>query len=292
MGADDSRALVLTFALSRRILRPVGELTAAAGRMQRGELDVQVQARGHDEIGELGRAFNAMAARLAETERLRRQMVSDVAHELRSPVTNLRCSLEAIQDGLVPADRANIDMLHEETLFLQRLISDLQELALAEAGRLQLHLGDVNVEEVIRRAAASMSKSPGAAIAIDAEAHLPEVRGDADRLEQVLRNLLSNARRHTPADGAITVSATRSGVGLRIAIRDTGSGISAEHLPHVFDRFYRADQSRARATGGAGLGLAIARQLVSAHGGTLAVSSEGTGSGATFTIDLPSAPSS
>lgn len=280
-------ALVLTFALSRRILRPVGELKAAAGRMERGELDVQVPVRGHDEIGDLGHTFNTMAARLAETERLRRQMVNDVAHELRSPVTNLRCTLEAIQDGLSPADRASIDALHEETLFLQRLISDLQELALAEAGRLALNLGEVDLEEVIRRAAAGMSKAPGASVGVSVEPNLPPVAGDADRLEQVLRNLLSNARRHTPADGRITIEASRVEGALRITVQDTGTGIPPEHLPHVFDRFYRADQSRARATGGAGLGLAIARQLVAAHGGTISVASGGDGQGTTFTVAIP-----
>jgi two-component system sensor histidine kinase BaeS len=214
-------------------------------------------------------------------------MVTDVAHELRSPVTNLRCSLEAIQDGLAPADRASIDALHEETLFLQRLISDLQELALAEAGGLQLHLGDVTVEEVIRRAIGALSNAPGAAIAVTIEPRLPPVHGDADRLEQVLRNLLSNARRHTPPAGTITVTAARVAGCVRIAVADTGSGIPAEHLPHVFDRFYRADQSRARATGGAGLGLAIARQIVAAHAGLLKAESPGPGRGATFTLDLP-----
>ncbi len=282
-------ALVLTFALSRRILRPVGELREAAERLQRGELDVQVAVRGDDEIAELGRTFNRMAAQLAGTERLRRQMVSDVAHELRSPVTNLRCMLEAVQDGLAPADRAGIDALHEETLFLQRLIADLEDLALADAGRLQLRRDEVNVGEVVRRAAGSMAKAPGAAIAVRVEPDLPCIRGDADRLEQVVRNLLSNARRHTPADGTIRVSAAPAERSLRIAVQDTGSGIAREHLSRVFDRFYRADPSRARATGGAGLGLAIVRELVTAHGGTIRVDSAGEGQGATFTIDLPAA---
>ena len=286
-GAVVAVALILTFMLSRRILRPVGELKAAAERMERGDLDVQVAVRGADELGELGRTFNSMAARLAETERLRRQMVSDVAHELRSPVTNLRCTLEAIQDGLAQPDRANLDALLEETLFLQRLITDLQELALADAGRLQLHMAEVNVEAVVRRAAAAMSASPGAPLALEIADDLPPVRGDADRLEQVLRNLLTNARRHTPAGGRIIVAASRCGAGVRIVVADTGSGIAAEHLPHVFDRFYRADQSRARATGGAGLGLAIVRQLVTAHGGTVTAASGGAGQGATFTIDMP-----
>jgi two-component system sensor histidine kinase BaeS len=280
-------ALVLSFGLSRQILRPVGELKAAAARMESGDLDVQVQVRGRDEIADLGRTFNSMASRLAETERLRRQLVSDVAHELRSPVTNLRCTLEAIQDGLAPADRASIDALHEETLFLQRLISDLQELALAEAGRLTLNLGDVDLEDVMRRAASAMAKAPGAVITVAVNADLPRIVGDADRLEQVLRNLLSNARRHTPADGSISVGASPEDAVVRITVQDTGAGIPSEHLPHVFDRFYRADQSRARATGGAGLGLAIARQIVAAHGGVIEATSAGAGLGTTFTIDIP-----
>ncbi|HEX6974366.1 MAG TPA: ATP-binding protein, partial [Vicinamibacterales bacterium] len=218
----------------------------AAERMQRGELGVQVEVRGRDEIAELGQAFNSMASRLAETERLRRQMVSDVAHELRSPVTNLRCTLEAIQDGLAPLDRAGIDALHEETLFLQRLVADLQDLAVAEAGGLGLNATDVDILAIVRRAAGALSDATGAPITIDVPPGLPRIRGDADRLEQVLRNLLSNARRHTPADGTITVTASADAEQLRITVRDTGAGIAAEHLPHVFDRFYRADQSRAR----------------------------------------------
>jgi two-component system sensor histidine kinase BaeS len=229
-----------------------------------------------------------MADRIAETERLRRQMVSDVAHELRSPVTNLRCTLEAIQDGLAQPDRARLDALVDETLLLQRLIGDLQDLALAEAGRLRLHLADVEVETVVRRAA-STTASTGAAAPVDVvvEGSPGLALVDADRLEQVMRNLLNNARTHTPADGRITVRLSTTDEAVTIAVHDTGRGIDAEHLPHVFDRFYRADTSRARATGGAGLGLAIVRQLVLAHGGTVGVTSRGAGMGSTFTVTLP-----
>lgn len=284
-------ALVLTFALSRRILQPVSALTAAAVRMTRGDLDVRVEARGSDEIAELSRAFNVMAGRIGETERLRRQMVSDVAHELRSPVTNLRCTLESIQDGLAAPDKQNIGALHDETLFLQRLIGDLQELALADAGHLELHRERVDVAAVVRSAAAPLaSVRDSAPIAIEVEPELPGVHGDADRLEQVIRNLLNNARTHTPPDGAVTVHIGRAGNMVRVEVRDTGRGISPEDLPHVFDRFYRADRSRARATGGAGLGLAIARQLVASHGGSLTASSEGLNRGATFAVFLPVMP--
>jgi signal transduction histidine kinase len=278
-------ALLLAFALSGRILRPVSELTAAARRMSQGDLDVRVTPRGDDEIARLARAFNEMAERLGQTERAKRQMVSDVAHELRSPVTNLRCGLEAIQDGLVALDRARIDALHSETLLLQRLIADLQDLALADAGGLALRPQRTDVAETVRRA---LGPDPGGApvrVAIDPGAGY--VTADPGRLEQMLRNLITNARRHTPGEGRIEIRATPADGQIRIAVADTGCGIPAEHLPHVFDRFYRADPSRDRATGGAGLGLAIVRRLADAHGGTVTAASEGQGTGTTVTISLP-----
>ena len=280
-------ALVLTFVIGGRILRPVSELTGAARRMREGDLDVRVPARGDDEIARLAVAFNDMAARLADTERVKRQMVSDVAHELRSPVTNLRCGLEAIQDGLASADRAHIDALHSETLLLQRLIGDLQDLALAESGGLSLHHEAVDLIAIAARAAAREPGSPGMRVEIDPAA--ATVRGDAARVEQMVRNLVDNARRHTPAGGEITIRTTREADTIAISVTDTGEGIAAEHLPRIFDRFYRADPSRDRATGGAGLGLAIVRRLAEAQGGTVTASSAGPGCGATFTIRL-SAP--
>ena len=288
-GAIGVIGLVLMFALSRRILRPVSALTVAARRMEAGDLDVRVDqyARGTDEIANLAHAFNAMAARLSETERLRKQMVSDVAHELRAPVTNLRCTLEAMQDGLLAPDRANVELLHEETLFLQRLISDLQDLSLADAGQLPLRSERVDVSVVLRRVIAALGQHTNdAAVDSDVPSGL-DVTGDPDRLEQVFRNIVANARRHTPAGGRIDIRAHRDGPSIVVEVTDTGAGIDAAHLPHVFDRFYRADPSRARATGGAGLGLAIVRQLIDAHGGTVTASSKGLGHGATFTVSLP-----
>ena len=282
-------ALFVLFTLSKHVLKPVSALTDAVKRMERGELDVRVADATHsnDEIGELAHAFNAMASRLAETERLRRQMVSDVAHELRSPVTNLRCTLESLQDGLVPLDRAHLDVLHEETLLLQRLISDLQELALADAGGLDLQIEQVSIGDSLRRAAATVNAGAGASIHVTVEDGLSPIDADPGRLDQILRNLLNNAQRHTPMDGRIEISVHHDHGGVRIDVRDTGSGIAEAHLPHVFDRFYRADQSRSRITGGAGLGLAIVRHLVSTHGGTIEAQSDGAGRGATFVIRLP-----
>jgi signal transduction histidine kinase len=282
-------ALMVTFMLSRRVLRPVTALTDAARRMESGDLAVRVDAQsGGDEIGDLAHAFNAMASRLGENERLRRQMVSDVAHELRSPVTNLRCTLEAMQDGLQPMNRIAVDALHEEALFLQGLISELQDLALAEAGRLDLHTEVADIEPIVRRAAAPFVATRGAEIEIQIAPALPAVHVDPARIEQVFRNLFSNARRHTPCDGRIVVTAEQGGESMvRISVRDTGQGIAPEHLPHVFDRFYRADSSRTRSTGGSGLGLAIVRQLVKGHGGRIEVMSGGEGQGTTFVVWLP-----
>jgi signal transduction histidine kinase len=278
-------ALVLAFAVSRHVLRPVGELTAAARRMREGDLHVRVTTHGDDEIARLGDAFNAMAERLDQTERLKRQMVTDVAHELRSPVTNLRCGLEAIQDGLAAPDRDRIDALHRDTLLLQRLISDLQDLALADAGGLAIARQPVDVATVIRRAIGAVDGGPPIAVSVDP--HAARVSADEGRVEQMLRNLIDNARRHTPPDGRIDVTATRAGAAVAIAVADSGCGIAAEHLPYLFDRFYRADQSRTRATGGAGLGLAIVRRLAEAHGGGVSAASAGAGRGATFTLRLP-----
>jgi signal transduction histidine kinase len=282
-------ALVLIFGLARRILRPIGALTQATRQMEAGDLDVRVDAHGSDEIAELARAFNSMAAKLAETERLRRQLVGDVAHELRSPVTNLRCMLEGLQDGLERPDAGTIAALYDETMFLQRLISDLQELTLAEAGSLLLQRQSVDVAEIVARAVATLQAVPDRA-AIQVEVNGPLwATADPDRLEQVLRNLLANALQHTPAEGRVEVRATALGETLEITVRDTGVGIAPEHLPYVFDRFYRADASRSRRTGGAGLGLAIVKQLVTAHGGVVTAASDGPGRGATFRLTLPAA---
>jgi signal transduction histidine kinase len=277
-------ALVITFAVSRRVLRPVSALTDAARRMREGDLDVRVEPSGDDEIARLGRAFNDMAERLAQNERTKRQLVTDVAHELRSPVTNLRGVLESIQDGLAAPDRSRIDALHTETLLLQRLIGDLQNLALAESNGLSLRAERVDLDSVIRRAIGNDDR-PAVSVDLDADARF--VQADAGRLEQMLRNLLSNARRHTPMDGRIEIRAVRNGAFVRVSVADTGSGISAEHLPQVFDRFYRADPSRDRATGGAGLGLAIVRRLAEAQGGSATAVSPGLGLGATFSVELP-----
>lgn len=290
-GIAGALALALMAALSRRILGPVEELTAAARRMESGDREARVAVRSKDEVGRLAAAFNSMAESVRRTEELRRGMVSDVAHELRTPLTNMRCQLEALQDGLVPLDAAAIDSLHEESVLLGRLVEDLQELALAEAGKLSLALEDVALSGIAERALAAVrpqAASRGVGLKAQIDAGLAPVRADPERLGQILRNLLTNAIAHTPAGGEITLTATTRNSGVEVAVADTGSGIAAEHLPHVFERFYRTDPSRSRASGGAGLGLSIVRQLVEAHGGAVRVESE-LGKGATFRFTLPQA---
>jgi signal transduction histidine kinase len=262
-------ALLATAVIARRIVGPIEELTEAARKMEAGQSPQPVTARSRDEVGALARSFNAMAARVAATEELRRTMVNDVAHELRTPLTSLRCTLESIEDGLRPADAATLGGLARDVALLQRLVDDLQTIAMAEAGQLPLHRRPLRLRDEVERAAATI----GADVIIDVAPDL-QLDADPDRLQQILLNLLRNAVTHTPPSGTIRVQASPD----TIEVRDSGIGIAPEALPHVFDRFYRADASRQRATGGAGLGLAIVKNLVTAHGWTIeATSAEGRG---------------
>jgi signal transduction histidine kinase len=282
-------AVLLTLGLSRRIFAPVEALTAAARRMEAGDLSQRVDITSDDEIGDLARAFNAMADGLARLEEVRRNMVTDVAHELRTPLTNIRGYLQALRDGVVAPEGHVIDSLHEEAMLLNHLVDDLQELSLAEAGRLRLERQPVAPADVVDRAVEALrprAEAEGVALQVDLPEGLPLVDVDPQRIGQVLRNLLDNGLTHTPSGGEISVNARARDRWVEINVQDTGAGIAAEDLPYVFERFYRADRSRSRATGGAGLGLAIAKQLVEAHGGEIEVESE-IGRGTRFTFTLP-----
>ena len=284
-------AVVITLVVSHRIVRPVESLTAAARQMEKGDLKTRVKVTSSDEIGQLAHAFNAMADGLARQEQLRRNMVSDVAHELRAPLTNIRGYLEAAKDGLVQPDGALVDNLYEEAILLSRLVNDLQELALAEAGQLRLECHPVQVGDVVRATVEVLSPRAEArdiSLVVRMPDDLPLVEADPQRVGQVLRNLLNNALDFTPQGGQVTVTACPEGAWVSVLVRDTGPGIVPEHLPYVFERFYRVDPSRTRATGGAGLGLAIVKQLVEAHGGRVWVESA-LGAGATFGFILPRA---
>jgi len=284
-------ALFLIAALSRRLLGPIESLTDAARKMEEGQRAVRVPVASRDELGELARSFNSMADAIARQEALRRNLVSDVAHELRTPLTNIRGQLEALQDGLSAPDRRTIDSLHEDARLLERLVDDLQDLALAEAGQLALHPETLSMREAALRSAAALeprAKAAGIEISVDVPAD-SVVLADRDRVGQVLSNLIANAITHTPAGGRIAISAHRRNGVVQTAVADTGTGIPAEHLQHVFDRFYRTDPSRARSSGGTGLGLAIVRQLIRAQNGEVAATSE-PGRGTVISFTLPSQP--
>ncbi len=288
-GIAGLAAVLLTVGLSRRVLGPVETLTAAARQMEKGDLSQRVEVQSDDELGELAQAFNAMADGLTRLEDLRRSLVSDVAHELRTPLSNIQGYLEALQDGVVEPRQEVIDSLHEEAMLLNRLVDDLQELALAEAGQLKLERQAVAPADLVNRAleaARPRAAAKGIVLRADLPANMPLVDVDAQRIGQVLGNLLSNALTHTPSVGEVVVSARPGESEIALSVSDTGEGIPPDHLSYIFERFYRADKSRSRATGGTGLGLAIAKQLVEAHGGRIEVASE-VGRGTQFTFTLP-----
>jgi signal transduction histidine kinase len=252
-------AIAVILTLFRRVFAPVEELTHGARSLAGGRLDTRVRVRGDDEVAELASAFNSMAEALERNEKARRNMVSDVAHELRTPLTSIRAQLEAVQDGVMTADAKWLASIEEDAATLARLVDDLQQLSLAEAGQLRLELDDVEVAELVERAVSGLT-FPN--LTRDIPPGLV-VRVDARRMVQVLRNLLVNAIAH--AKSAIHVTASPN----EIRVIDDGPGVPPEHAGRIFDRFYRADPSRSRATGGAGLGLAIAKELVELHGGTI-----------------------
>jgi two-component system OmpR family sensor kinase len=297
-------SILLGLGLSRGLSAPLARLTAAARHIAGGDLSQRVPETGSAEIATLGQAFNLMAADLEKAEQLRRNMMADVAHELRTPLSVLQGNLRAILDGVYPLEQAEIAALYDETRLLSRLVDDLHELAQAEAGQLHLDLRPTDLAEVVQTMVVNLAiaaEAKGVRLTTDLAERLPPVQADPDRLAQIMRNLLSNALRHTPEGGQITVSAAYNGhrefngrAAVRIVVADTGEGIPPDDLPHVFDRFWRAEKSRSRERGGpstgsgrsSGLGLAIARYLVQAHGGEMGVES-GVGQGSRFWFTLP-----
>ena len=285
-------ALLLGALLARRMVKPIRQLRDAARRVGSGELDYRLSVSSGDEIGELGAQFNQMAAALQEDEQLRQRMMADIAHELRTPLAVMRGQVEALLDGVFELTRENILPLHDAVLLLGRLVDDLRDLALADAGRLPLEADEVRIDALISRVTSAYehaASDKGLSLHVELAEPLPPVLGDAQRLEQVLGNLLSNALRYTPAGARVVVRGWCDEDGLGFSVEDNGPGISPEDLPHIFERFYRADQARARAAGGSGLGLSIAKRLVEAHGGELTVRSE-LEVGSTFAVRLPKAP--
>ncbi|MFD5405721.1 HAMP domain-containing sensor histidine kinase [Streptomyces griseorubiginosus] len=281
--------VTVTLVVGTRMVRPLRALTGAAQRMAEGDEDARVEVTGDDELGRLAVAFNLMSSRRRELEQLRRALVSDVAHELRTPLGNVRGWLEAVEDGVVAADKPLISSLLEEALLLQHIIDDLRDLAAADAGALRLHPEDVDATALLAQVARAHQGSAGAAgveLRVESPQERPWLRADSLRLRQAIGNLVSNAIRHTPTGGTVTLSVRPLGDEVVFDVEDTGSGIDEEDLPKVFDRFWRADKSRSRQGGGSGLGLSIVRKLVEAHGGTVHASSV-LGQGSLFSLRLP-----
>lgn len=292
-------ALGLAFYSFRSVANPLADVMAAADRVAEGDLGVRVAvpARGPREFARLADTFNRMAEELQRADQQRRNLTADVAHELRTPLQIIQGNLEGVLDGVYEPTPDHLRATLEETRLLTRLVDDLRTLSLAESGQLPLEIEAVDVAELLEDVRTSFSGQVEAAgIALRVEtAGSPAaltIQGDVGRLDQVLGNLVTNALRHTPAGGAIVLSAAPLPQGVQLVIRDTGEGIPPEDLPYVFDRFWRGDRARSRTGGaGSGLGLAIARQLVHAHGGHIRVESA-PGQGTVFTLELPGEPES
>ncbi|MGA4850374.1 sensor histidine kinase [Streptomyces sp. G5(2025)] len=285
--------VAVTALAATRLTRPLRALTAATRRMKTGEASEPVPAkvtRSAGEIRQLAAAFNDMAAHRKALEEQRKAMVSDVAHELRTPLSNIRGWLEAAEDGVVETDPALVTSLLEEALLLQHIVDDLQDLAAADAGTLRLHREPVRAAEIAEQvAAAHQARADAAGVKLRATAlGDPWVTADPLRLRQAIGNLVSNAIRHTPEGGSVRITCRSTADAVLIEVADTGTGITAAQLPYVFDRFWRADKSRTRATGGSGLGLSIVRKLAEAHEGTVTAESV-VGKGSLFTVRLPGA---
>lgn len=281
-------ALLIGVLLARTISRPVRELTTATHMVAQGELGHQVPVRRQDELGELAISFNQMSADLARSTDSRRQMTADIAHELRTPLSLIMGYTEALSDGKLEGTPETFDILHEEAQHLNRLVDDLRTLSLVDAGELSLNRRLVRPQALLQRVAtayAAQAKAQGVSLVVEVDGDTADVDVDPDRMVQVLGNLVTNAMRHTPAGGGIVLSAEPRRDSVVLAVRDSGAGIAPEHLPHIFDRFYRGDQSRHQEGGESGLGLAIAKSIVEAHSGRISVAST-PGVGTTVTIQL------
>ncbi len=282
-------ALITGTLLFRQITRPLAGLQAASLALGKGELSVRVPVTTQDEVGQVGQAFNQMADQLESLERLRRQMVADVAHELRTPLSIIRSNLEAMIDGLISPERGELDEVYEEVLRLIRLTEDLRLLSLADAGQLRLaktHVDLAELIESIQRRMAPAAESRAITLLSDVQGISMTMTGDGDKLKQALINLVDNSLRYTPPGGRIILQARQVQNSHSLAVIDEGPGVPPGDRPHVFERFWRGDHSRSRSAGGSGLGLAIVKQIVQLHGGTITVDAP-PGGGSRFTISLP-----
>ena len=287
-------AVVLSIWLTRQVVSPVREMMLASREIAQGHYEKRVGTAGDvdstDELAQLALSFNQMAAQLERTEKMRRELIADVSHELRTPLTAIKGYSEGLVDGVLPANDEAYKQIHKEAERMQRLVSDLEELSRVEAEGFTVQtrpLSLAGLERSLRKQVGRQFADKGVSLQFKIPARLPHVMADEDRLGQILLNLLGNSLSYTPAGGRVLVSVARADGDVRIDVSDTGAGIAAEHLPLIFNRFYRVDKSRSRPGGGSGIGLTIAKRLVEAHGGRIWATSQGTGKGSTFSFTLP-----
>ncbi|MFV1859222.1 MAG: sensor histidine kinase [Anaerolineales bacterium] len=292
-------AVVASIFVSRRVVAPVRSMMAATSRIAEGHYHERLAIAGNlqademDELAQLAVSFNQMAAKLDQTEAMRRELIGDVAHELRTPLSTIKGSMEGLIDGVVQPSPEVYHQIYLEADRLQRLVTDLQELSRVEAGAYRLELKTIDLEDLIDGVIARLQgqfDEKGVKLEKELEGPLPQVAVDEDRMGQVLLNLVGNALQFTPPGGRVRIVGERFADRAQIRVEDTGIGIPREYLPRVFTRFYRVEKSRARAGGGSGIGLTIAKHWVEAHGGSLRADSPGADGGSTFTIDLPLSP--
>ena len=275
---------------SRGLAAPLRNLAVAARAIGSQDLSQRIDVRGSSEVREVAEAFNAMAEALERAEIMRNNMLADIAHELRTPLAVIQGNLRAILDDVYELDKVEVARLYDQTRQLSRLVDDLHDLALLEANQFSLSFTDSDLREIIGQVAGiyqPLMEDQGIALNLELPESPCPIKVDAARITQCLNNLLNNALQHTPPGGEIRINLEETGDTVKISVKDNGSGIDPRHLPHVFDRFYRADPDRNRLTGGSGLGLAITQALVNAHGGGIAAFSAGKDQGSTFTISLP-----
>jgi len=295
-AASSLAALVVSIMISQRVVAPVQAITRASLRLADGHFEERVQVRPDsqdhaDELARLAHAFNQMAERLENTEQIRRQLLGDVSHELRTPLTAIKGYMEALVDGVLPAEPATFELVEREADRLQRLVNDLQELSRVEAGAFELDRRSISLAELAQTALQRLERlyqQKKIGLSAHVQPDLPAVQGDLERLLQVLMNLLNNAWQYTPEGGQVNLGVILEGAEVVVTVTDNGIGIPAEHIPNLFTRFYRVDKSRSRQEGGgSGIGLTIARYLVEAHGGRIWAESAGAGQGSTFRFAIP-----
>lgn len=296
VGAAFLSAIIVSLFVSRLVVAPIEQIMIASRRIAEGHYDERVQIPGNldkkdmDELWQMSVSFNQMTQKLEKAENLRKQLIGDIAHELRTPLSIIKGSMEGLMDGVLPAETDTYNQVYKEADRLQRLVNDLQDLNRVEAGAFQLNLKPLSVKTLVETANMRLNKQfeeKGVSLKIDIPKNLPNVMVDEDRFAQVLINLVGNALQYTPEGGLVKISAKIHTNSIVISIEDSGIGIAAEHLPHIFTRFYRVDKSRSRVGGGSGIGLTIAKHLIESQGGKIKAESPGINKGSTFTISLP-----